>query len=128
VSPLDCVARRTGKGYQRGVTDESNNFEHHLQKKRKNCVAEVMVLPFGCVFGMRNDSGAWSFTLQRNASVSYLRVFKEGSGLFGKKVKKGPDNNNPTLKFYTAVNLGFTDFFPQPGSTHYHALRTIQIY
>ncbi|MBI3469033.1 MAG: hypothetical protein HY000_39015 [Planctomycetes bacterium] len=129
VSRLQYVSRLKPNGNFEAVTNESDAFEKYLEKNRTGYVTKVQVNPFGCVFGLRNDGGAWAFTLQRNACVSYHRVYVKKS-LFSKAktVSHGPDKKTPDLLFYSAVNLGFTRFFPQPSLVHYHAKESIQIY
>jgi hypothetical protein len=114
-------------------------------------ITEVMVIPWGAVFGLR-ENGKWTMTLVRNSSVSYWRLnFKtKRKGLLRKKVQVQTGKHGEQLpkqaaatdgvldmsrlgdlgeqKYEMCANLGYQDFFPGPGVAHNKNAANIQIY
>jgi hypothetical protein len=134
VNRYDYVSRQKSGGGVEMVTDESMKFEQFLSAHRKDTLTNVMVNPWGCVFGLRTSSGSWRFTLQRNALVRYRRVFFR-KRLFKKSeriVRGAPpapgSTNQSEIDFVTSINLGYTLFFPGEQSVHYRACETISVY
>lgn len=64
------------------TTENAVRFEKMLKRfytANPNKKIEIqLVFPWGCVFGLRDGAGNWSFYLQENASVCFLK--KDASG------------------------------------------------
>ena len=124
VNRSDYVAERTVTGdvLSRGtLTDGSPKLTTskaiELEKKlgKKSGITEAEVSPWGAVFGLRDSTGSWSFYLVKNATISYKRYRWEKLGLI--PYARTKDANTT----YNVINLGFLQFFPGAGQTHYRA-------
>jgi hypothetical protein len=120
------------------------------QLQNRNDLTAVKVSPWGCVFGLRDAAGQWSFNLVKNATVEYYRVTRKKK-LFGrvKTTQHGemmpnanamrPDGTIDMVQlgqlknqYYesvisTCVNLGYHEFFPGANNAVYQDLGTISI-
>lgn len=59
------------------TTQHAKDYRAWLNDKYKNVLNVQLVAPWGCVMGFR-DNGAWSFYLQENVSVAYIKLSKSG--------------------------------------------------
>lgn len=134
------------------TTFEALRFEATLN--RRNDISAVEVTPWGAVFGVRDGAGNWSFTLVRNATVTYYHLVKKYKYFFSKPVptavgekrldtgrmnpdgsahdlsgldKKGKEAAYAERAYSMCVNLGHEQFFPGGGAAVYHDHNTIQI-
>ncbi|HEX5435945.1 MAG TPA: hypothetical protein VFW98_02210 [Gemmatimonadaceae bacterium] len=95
----------------------SKAIEIEKRIERKTGVTDVEVNPWGAVFGLRDSTGSWSFYLVKNAIVSYTRYrWQKGFGLI-----PYARTTNGVVPTRTVINLGFQQFFPGSGETHYRA-------
>jgi hypothetical protein len=61
-----------------GTTPQANAFKAWYQNPNKQSKFAVTdVVPWGCVFGIRKDTGEWEFSLQENATVFYKSFVKK---------------------------------------------------
>ncbi len=58
-------------------TETSKLFEAFLKNKNKKELDIKAVMPWGCVFGLRNKLGFWTFYLQENAKITYIKLKKK---------------------------------------------------
>jgi predicted nucleic-acid-binding Zn-ribbon protein len=157
VNRNDYVAQRIGPGggEENRITSSGNYttfqalmLESHLQGRSD--LAAVRVTPWGCVFGLRDNAGNWSFNLVKNATVEYFRVVRKKKALGGTKTRQvgeqvpSPNAIRPDgtidaallsqlkvqyteAKVNTCVNLGYQEFYPAGSTASYHDLGTINI-
>jgi hypothetical protein len=60
------------------TTQAAKDYEAWLKKETSGQIEIEDVRPWGCVMGIRDDNGLWTFYLQENASVSYYTLKKKG--------------------------------------------------
>lgn len=100
----------------------------------RGALNNVMVSPWGAVFGLRNDAGNWSFTLVQNSTVTYQRVVTTTKWrLFGKNevIRKLEGETRGLLVNYpisNSYNLGYKEFFPGAGAAVVRNVDLNQIY
>ncbi len=151
------VAQRVGPsgGEENRITSDGNytTFQALMlesQLQARNNLAAVKVTPWGCVFGLRDDAGNWSFNLVKNATIEYYRVVLKKKFFGGTKTRHvGEQVPNPNAvradgtidtallsqlgvqyqeaKVNTCVNLGYQEFYPAGSAASYHDLGTINI-
>jgi hypothetical protein len=92
------------------TTSKAVELEKKLEKKIG--ITEVEVNPWGAVFGLRDSTGNWSFYLVKNATIGYKRYRYHKLGIIPYSRSKDPTT-------YSVINLGFLQFFPGRGETHY---------
>lgn len=127
INRSDYVAERKADGslYQSNyagsmvkTTSAALRLEKYLKGKRT--LTGVSVSPWGCVAGLRDTTGNWTFHLLRNATITYKRVSydnKFGLIVWGRQ-------ETPSC---VSDNLGQLQFFPARGAAHYRAFSTIQL-
>lgn len=142
----------SGENFDKYTTLEALRLEANLN--RRNDITGVTVIPWGAVFGIRDDAGSWSFTLVRNATVTYYYLVRKKKFVFSKPVSKavgekrvGIDRLNSdgsTMDLSAldkdardkafaericsiALNLGHEQFFPGGGAAVYQDFNTFQI-
>jgi hypothetical protein len=92
------------------TTSKAAELEKKLEKK--SGITEVEVNPWGAVFGLRDSTGNWSFYLVKNATIGYKRYRYQKLGIIPYSRSKDPTT-------YNVINLGYLQFFPGRGETHY---------
>jgi len=84
VNRNDYVAQRVGSASREQdrimshgnyTTFQAMMLESEIQGR--NDLAAIKVTPWGCVFGLRDTAGQWSFNLVKNASIEYFRVVRK---------------------------------------------------
>lgn len=68
-----------------GTTPEAANYEKFLKDSNSTSMRVEQVMPQGCVFGVRDGQGSWSFYLQKTVTFTFTRLRKKRKGLFGSK-------------------------------------------
>lgn len=127
INRSDYVAERKADGshYQSEfhgnpvkTTQAALQLESYLKRRRDMSGASVS--PWGCVAGIRDSTGNWSFFLLRNATVAYNRLSYDNK--FG-LIQWGKQSTPSCV----SVNLGHLQFFPAGGAAHYRAHNTLQM-
>ena len=92
-------------------TAHSRKFETWLKKEIAGNYVVEDVSPTGCVMGLRDNFGDWTFYLQENVTIEYYQFNKVKTGLFGSKKVKIDATKNSVMR-----PMHFTQFFP--GQAH----------
>ena len=104
------------------TTPDSEAIETYFARHRTDSLQATRVSPWGSVCGIRTNGGNWTFILQRNLSVTYLRATKSKGTLFSKsKIVYGTSTQ-------TSINIGHKIFYPQPGSVHMHDMASLNVF
>jgi hypothetical protein len=100
------------------TTNAARRLEKYLKGKRT--LTGVSVSPWGCVAGVRDTTGNWTFHLLRNVTITYKRVTYDN--------KLGPiEWGKQKTPACVSQNLGQMQFFPARGVAHYRAFNTFQL-
>lgn len=62
-----------------GTTPEAAKYEKFLKDDKITSMRIDRVMPQGCVFGVRDGAGSWSFYLQKTVTFTYTRLRKKKS-------------------------------------------------
>jgi hypothetical protein len=87
-------------------TMNSRIYEQWLNQDQGDEFMIESVAPTGCVMGMRDAAGDWSFYLQQNVTIEYYK-FKKKWTITGTKRKKIEASKNTVMR-----PLVFSKFFP----------------
>ncbi len=90
-------------------TQNSETFEAWLKANSPNDLDIQMVFPWGCVMGLRDAAGDWTFYLQENATILYSKWEKKS--IFSKTKVKGTMTG-------AARPMLFREIFPNGGTHH----------
>jgi hypothetical protein len=94
---------KTGQAQHDKQTGTSLDYRTWLQGKQKDLDVQV-VQPWGCVFGLRDPNGDWTFYLQKNATVTYY-TFNRSFPVVGARKQSG------TIKTAN-IPMQLTQIFP----------------
>lgn len=61
-----------------GTTPEAAQYESFLKSSSAKSMRIDRVMPQGCVFGVRDATGSWSFYLQKTVTFTFTRLRKKG--------------------------------------------------
>jgi hypothetical protein len=153
ISELDADATDVNKRFRyNGATTTRAAAALEQQLEQRGTLTNVMVSPWGMVFGLRDLAGDWTMTLVKNAFVRYHRI-----QLIHKKRVLSPDKvitrhvgefranrtydgsgnlTSPPVKkkhlteqaIQNCVSLGYQDFFPGRGAVTMHNLNQVNVY
>jgi hypothetical protein len=60
-----------------GTTPEASQYEKFLTNEKMTSMRIDRVMPQGCVFGVRDAAGSWSFYLQKTVTFTFTRLRKK---------------------------------------------------
>jgi len=60
-----------------GTTPEAKQYEQFLKDDKLTSMRVDRVMPQGCVFGVRDPAGSWSFYLQKTVTFTFTRLRKK---------------------------------------------------
>jgi hypothetical protein len=96
-------------------TSHSRKFETWVKKEVSGDYLVEDVAPTGCVMGLRDNFGDWTFYLQENVTITYYQFNRVKSGFFGSKKVKIDATKNCVMR-----PMRFTQFFPGQGHVKFN--------
>jgi hypothetical protein len=115
-----------------GTTPEAAQYEKFLRNDKTTSMRVDRVMPQGCVFGVRDPAGSWSFYLQKTVTFTFTRLRKKKGFLSSSYVpatvqsKKGlaPGEKAQMIEDQktASVTIEIVKFFPGNGTAAASAL------
>jgi hypothetical protein len=115
-----------------GTTPEAAKYETFLANEKMTSMRIDRVMPQGCVFGVRDGAGSWSFYLQKTVTFAFTRLRKKKGFLSSSYVpamvasKKGRTADTEAAMIEdqktASVTIEVVKFFPGNGRASASAL------